>query len=124
MSGPTGEPIGDGTRPAPDREQMLGLLAYFPLLCFLPYIMEDSTDALRRHARQGVVLFVAELILYILFTAPEFISTVLQLGLIVCVVLAVIGAVNAWQGKYWAIPYVSDVAEREWSKASSGEKPL
>lgn len=123
MSEPTPGPIGDGTRPAPDREQVLGLLAYFPFLCFIPLLMEEASDALHRHARQGLVLTIAEVILYILYTAPEFISTVLELGLVVCVVLAVIGAVNAWQGKYWPIPYISDLAERKWSKSSPEDEP-
>lgn len=111
--GPEGEPAGPSMRPtAPDRDTLMAILAYVPVLCLLPLLQEDADEDLRRHARQGVVLMLVELALLLLLI-PEVTRTLLGLGLAVCVIFAVVGAWNAWQGRFWRIPYIAEIAERQ-----------
>ena len=45
--------------------RMAAILSYIPLLCFIPLLnMKDNKDA-RFHARQGVLLFLIELLAFI-----------------------------------------------------------
>jgi uncharacterized membrane protein len=95
----------------PDRDTILSILAYFPIVCLLPLLQEERDPEMQRHARQGLVLFLVELLL-VLLLIPGVSAFLLQLAMILCVVFAFFGAWNAWQGKFWRIPIIADLAER------------
>ena len=95
----------------PERETVLAILAYVPVLCLLPLLQEDRDPEMHRHARQGLVLFLMELLL-VLLLIPGVSAFLLQLALVVCVVFAFFGAWNAWQGKFWRMPIIADLAEQ------------
>ena len=86
------------------------ILSYVPILCLIPLIQDEGDIALRQHARQGVVLMLLEIIICILLI-PGVTTVLLVVGLCICLLFAVIGAVSAAQGKYWRIPIISDIAE-------------
>lgn len=105
------EPTSAGTESA-DRQNVLAILAYVPILCLLPLMQEEREPDLQRHAAQGLVLFLLELILVILLI-PGVSRFLLGLALVICGLFALIAAWNAWQGRYWRIPFISDLAERK-----------
>lgn len=94
-----------------DRDTMMAVLSYVPIACLLPLLQDDPTPELRRHARQGLVLMLMEIIILVLLI-PGVSAFLLWLGLTLCILFAAFGAWNAWQGKFWRIPIISDLAER------------
>jgi uncharacterized membrane protein len=94
-----------------DRDTMMAVLSYVPIVCLLPLLQDDPKSELRRHARQGLVLMLFELIILVLLI-PGVSAFLLWLGFALCMLFAAFGAWNAWQGKFWRIPIISDLAER------------
>lgn len=99
-----------GTQTEPDRDTLWSILAYVPILCLIPLLQDNGSIDLKRHARQGIVLMLLEIVICILLI-PGVTDLLLWVGLFICLLFAVIGAVNAAQGNYWRIPIISDIAE-------------
>ena len=105
--------------PAPvvssNRPVML-VLSYLGILALIPLITEKNDREVQWHARHGLVLLVAYLILTVgLFIASLVIGIVgmlqlpLWLGYIVVIILCIMNAVS---GKRFLIPGLSDFAQK------------
>ena len=105
----TDEPKNQTVSPVND-DKLWSILSYIPILCLIPLLQEETDSELRLHARQGVVLMLLEILICILLI-PGVTNLLFSVGLVICIVLAFIGAFNAFQGKYWRIPVISDIAE-------------
>lgn len=96
--------------------RMGAIMAYIPILCFVPLLnMKENKEAMT-HARQGVILFVIEVIA--LFFLIDGVSDFVFKGiLIIAVALAVVGIYFALQGKNYRLPVIGDLAEKaKWSQ--------
>ncbi len=102
-------PHASGSQDA-DLEKLWLIFSYIPILCLIPLIQDVKNVDLQRHARQGVVLMLLEITICILLI-PEVTQIILGVGLGICMLFAVIGALNAYQGRYWRIPIIGDIAE-------------
>lgn len=98
------------------RENMYwGVLAYFGPLCLLVLLLRKKSPFARFHARQGLVLFVAEVIYGVLFSVLEGLTrpilplyigmrciwAIATLFLLTCVVL---GVMRASKGEQMPLP--------------------
>ncbi len=96
---------------ASDEGRMAAIMAYIPLLCFVPLLsMKDNKEA-RFHARQGVLLFLIELVA-VLFLVDAISDLVFKGILIGAVALSVAGIVFAVQGKNYRLPIIGDLADK------------
>ena len=87
------------------------ILGYIPFMCFVPLIkMRDNPFALK-HGRQGLILFIIE-ILAVLFLLPKISDFFWSAVIILCAIFALLGILNAVQGKSFKIPYIGDLAEK------------
>lgn len=93
--------------------RLAAIIAYIPIACFIPLVMDTMkhNEEARFHARQGVVLFVIELLALFFLIEPvaHFVFTAV---LIVAVVLAIVGIVMAFQGKSYKLPIIGDLADK------------
>lgn len=101
--------------------KLMAVLSYFGILVLIPLFAAKNSPFARFHANQGVILFIIEFIygilqfilwLIILFTVGfdswvytiyNLITTVISLGLFV---FAILGIVNAAQGKAKTLPLI------------------
>ena len=91
--------------------RMAAIMSYIPLLCFIPLLnMKDNKEA-RFHARQGVMLFLLELIA-VIFLIDGISEFVFKAILIIAVALSVFGIYFALQGKNYKLPIIGDLAEK------------
>jgi uncharacterized membrane protein len=87
------------------------ILGYIPFLCFVPLIKMRENPFALRHGKQGLLLFLAELIA--VFFLIDFLSDIFWgLVLIVAACVAVVGILYSIQGKEFTIPYVGGLAEK------------
>jgi fumarate reductase subunit D len=87
------------------------ILGYIPFMCFVPLIkMKDNPFAVK-HGKQGLLLFITE-ILAVLFLLPKISDFFWSAVIILCVILALGGILNAIQGKAFKIPYIGDWADK------------
>ena len=98
-----------------NRSVML-VLAYLGILALVPLLTEKNDREIQWHAKHGLVLLVAYLVLTVgLFVASMVVGVIgmlqipLWLGYLVVIIL---GITNALNGKRFLIPGVSDFADK------------
>jgi len=98
-----------------NRSVML-VLAYLGILALVPLLTEKNDREVQWHAKHGLVLLVAYLVLTVgLFVASMVVGVIgmlqipLWLGYLVVIIL---GITNALNGKRFLIPGVSDFADK------------
>jgi uncharacterized membrane protein len=96
-----------------EEERIAAILSYIPFLCFIPLVnihWKENKEA-RFHARQGIMLFLIELIA-VLMLVDDLARFVFRAILVGAAALAVAGVYFALQGKKYRLPFVSDLADK------------
>ncbi|MEE8575826.1 MAG: hypothetical protein V3T31_01100 [candidate division Zixibacteria bacterium] len=94
-----------------DDSRLAAIMAYIPFLCFVPLLsMRENTEA-RFHARQGLLLFIVELVA-VIFLIPGVASLVFKVVLIAAAGLSIAGIYFALQGKNMRLPIIGDWVEK------------
>ena len=96
-----------------EQNKVMGILAYISWLVLIPIFAAKESKFARFHANQGIVLAIAELIAAVVLSILSDIpligwifSIVSSLLGLVCFVMAVIGILNAANGKAKELPIV------------------
>ena len=87
-----------------EQNKAMGLLAY--ILFFIPLLAAKESPFARYHANQGLVLFLCGLISSVLWIIPILGWIIAPILSIVITVLAVIGIINALNGKAKELPII------------------
>lgn len=108
---------------SPNRTLMI-VLSYIWILFIIPFVAEKDDPEVQWHARHGLVLFLAEMILYVVVfvmgmvldsiwtgfgCALNMASSFIWLGFLVLRILAIVKGVN---GQRFIIPGISDYVNR------------
>ncbi len=112
---------GSSVPPQIDAEEIeegksMAVLAYIPVLCFVPFIQgRESNRFAYEHGKQGVLLFLFEVVALLgaLFW---------KAALFLAAVASVVGIVFVLQGKLWKVPFIGELSERLDSPPKSEEK--
>jgi uncharacterized membrane protein len=105
------ESPGGGSSFRTDEGRLAAVMSYIPFLCFIPLLNMKHNEEARFHARQGVMLFLIELIafLFLFDRVADFVFTAI---LIVAVAFSIAGIYFALQGKNYRLPIVGDLADK------------
>jgi uncharacterized membrane protein len=98
-----------------DEGKIWCILAYLGVLCFIPLLTQKQNSFVMFHAKQGLVLFITEVlivILSIILSFIPFIGFLFWLMHIGCFVLAIMGIIQAVQGREWKMPILGDFAQK------------
>lgn len=96
---------------ATDEGRLAAVMAYIPFLCFVPLLNMRHNQEAVFHARQGVMLFLIELVAF-LFLFDRISAFVFTAILIVAVALSIAGIFFALQGRSYRLPIVGDLADK------------
>lgn len=125
MAEQTPPPI-PGSVPSGNRTIMI-VLAYLGILALIPLLVEKEDREVQWHAKHGLVLFVAEIALFIVLSILQAMVTslpvigclagligmliwfVLVIGILVVHVMCIVKGVN---GQRFVLPYISEYANR------------
>jgi len=87
-------------------DKLMGVLAYLGILVLIPLLTKKDSAFVQFHAKQGLVLFIAEVILWwIPFVGWFFLGPIVS-------ILAIVGLVMAAMGRQWKIPVIWSIAEK------------
>jgi uncharacterized membrane protein len=105
------EATGAGESFASEEGRLAAVMAYIPFLCFIPLMNMKQNKEARFHARQGVMLFLIELLaaLFLIDQISDFVFTAILLA---AAAFSVAGIVFALQGKNYRLPIISDLADK------------
>jgi uncharacterized membrane protein len=104
-----------------EKNKIFGIIAYIGILCLVPLFAVKESPFAKYHANQGLTLFLAEIVLWIglgviealiYFIIPSGFGVIgLLFGIIKLspFVLAIIGIINASQGKCVPLPLIGGV---------------
>lgn len=101
---------------SPDKGQnkmVMGILSYLGFLVLIPFFVSKDDPSVKFHIKQGLVLFIIEVIIWVLGIMfwSYFMSSLLQLLDLAVIVLSVIGIVNVIQGKEKMLPLVGQFSK-------------
>lgn len=99
--------------PLSEEGRLAAIMSYIPFLCFIPLVninWKENEEA-RFHARQGIVLFLIELVAVVLLV-DDLARFVFKSVLVLAAALAIAGIYFALQGKRFRLPIISDIADK------------
>lgn len=92
---------------------VMALLAYIWILWLIPLLAAKESKFARYHTNQGLVLFILEMIVGVVLGSLSWIPTIgiiftilLSICELLCLILAVIGIINAVQGQAKELPLI------------------
>jgi len=91
--------------------RLASVMCYVPLLCFVPLLNMRDNKEIRFHARQGVILFMIE-ILAVLFLVDWVSRFVFKGVLILAAILSATAIYSTLQGKKFRLPIIGDIADK------------
>ncbi|MCX6827979.1 MAG: hypothetical protein NT002_01660 [candidate division Zixibacteria bacterium] len=105
-----GSPVKDA-EVAKDQGMIASILAYIPFLCLIPLLQMRESEQARFHSKQGLLLFLLELLAGILLI-PGLSGAVWRTVLILALGASAAGIIFGIQGKEYRLPFISDIAEK------------
>ncbi len=103
-----------------DKNKIFGILAYLGILCLIPIIAAKDSPFGKYHANQGLVLFLLEIVIWIVLFVINivlamlpgglgFLSAIFGLLYLAPLVLLVMGIINAAAGKCVPLPIIGGI---------------
>ncbi len=96
-----------------DLDRLLAALSYVWIFFVIPYTLGHHKPFVFRHARQGMALFIFELILMVVFMVPILGWLIAAPGWIFVCICAVLGIGYALAGDDWDIPLLHQFLHRK-----------
>lgn len=87
-----------------DENKVMACLSYVGILFLIPMLAKKESRFCQEHAKQGIVMFIAALLIAIPFIGWIW-------GLVV-ITIDVISIINTLQGKFWKIPGAYDLSKK------------
>ena len=91
-----------------EENKTVAALSYIWVLCLVPLLTKKKSKFAQFHAKQGLILFIAEIVGIFIFWIPV-IGWALGIALLVVSIMGVLKTLN---GEWWKIPYVYDLSKK------------
>lgn len=86
-------------------------MSYLGILSLVPLLMSRDDQYVRFHARQGVILWIWEVLAIYTLVIPGLGRAFFGLSGMLCFILSVIGLVSVLTGRAWKLPIIGKWAE-------------
>ena len=106
----TSENVSASDSPKGKKINPLAILGYLGILLFIPWLMAKNDDFVMFHVKQGLVLFIGEVLTVVIFFIPFIGSVIAGILDIIWLIYSVIGIINALEGKKKELPYIGQYA--------------
>ncbi len=89
--------------------KIFAFLSYLSILCIIPLVFKKDNDFVLSHSKQGLVLFIAQVAVFIISVIFDWLFRPLTF---IIGILSLWGMIEVLQGKYVRLPVISDIADR------------
>ena len=89
--------------------KVFAILAYLPFLCIIPLLLRKDNDFVLSHGKQGLVIFVTEIGIFILSIV---FAWIFRIGMFILLTLSFIGIIAVLKGRYIDLPVISKIAKK------------
>lgn len=87
-----------------DENKLIAALSYLGLLCLIPLLAKKDSKFAQEHGKQGLVLLIAWMVIWVVGIIPILGWIVGFIGSIVLLIVNLIALVKALMGEFWEIP--------------------
>jgi uncharacterized membrane protein len=94
-----------------DEGTIASILSYIPFLCLIPLLQMRNNEKARFHSRQGLILFLFEILAGILLI-PGLSGFIWKAVLILALGASAAGIIFGIQGKDYKLPIIGDIADK------------
>lgn len=95
-----------------NENKAIAVLSYIGILCLVPLIAKKDSRFAQFHAKQGLVLFIIEVIVYLISVIPIIGWIIGIICTLAFIIISVIGIIKVLNGEYWQMPLVADLAKK------------
>lgn len=95
-----------------EENKIIAAIGYIGVLCLIPLLAKRESKFAQFHGKQGLVLFIAWIVIWVIGIIPFLGWLIAFLGSLVLLVLSIMGIVQALSGKYWKLPFLAKYAEK------------
>ncbi|PIR06164.1 MAG: hypothetical protein COV55_04785 [Candidatus Komeilibacteria bacterium CG11_big_fil_rev_8_21_14_0_20_36_20] len=88
-----------------ESNKVLAAVGYIWILCLVPLFLKQKSKFAQFHAKQGLLLFIIELVGWI-------IPVIGWILFVVAIIYAILGVKAALEGKYWEMPVLGKYAAK------------
>lgn len=93
-------------------EKFVSAIGYLGVFCIVPLLFERKSVFAQHHGKQGLVLLIAWMVLWIGNVIPILGQVAWALGSVVFIILIILGMINAFAGRFWEMPVLGVYAKR------------
>jgi len=93
-----------------DDNKVIAILSYIGVLCLIPLLMKKDDKFVFFHAKQGLVLFIVEIITYFVLMIPILGWIIAPIASLIWLALSIIGIVNVLGGEMKRLPILGKYA--------------
>jgi len=93
-------------------QKFLAIISYLGILSLLTMALKEKSKPVHFHVKQGVALFVAEIICTLILVIPLIGWLIGFIGWILCVSFSVLGLIKAAKNEEWVIPILGKLATK------------
>lgn len=91
-----------------EKNKYTALFSYIYILFLIPLLAKRDSKFCQFHAKQGLVLFVIDIVASLFSWIP----VIGQFLMIALAIVSIIGIVKVLKGEYWKIPFIYDWAAK------------
>lgn len=95
-----------------NEQTVMAALSYLGLLILIPFFVKKEDPFVRYHLKQGVVLLVPELIVYVASGLMYFLWPIWNIIWLVFLGFTIVGIINALTKKEKALPFIGQYASK------------
>ena len=93
-------------------DNLMAALSYISFVSVVMLFVKKDSDYVQFHAKQGVVLFVGEVVIWVLNMFTWFLFFIWGLLGLVLFIASIIGFIKAYSGERYRMPVVADIADK------------
>lgn len=91
----------------------MAIISYIGPLCLIPFLAKDKDEFVKFHAKQGLVLFILEVVTWIIFRIlPFWYWYLLNIVSLVWIAFSIIGIINVVSNHKKELPIIGNLAEK------------
>ncbi|MBF0483268.1 MAG: hypothetical protein HQL25_01040 [Candidatus Omnitrophica bacterium] len=90
--------------------KVMAVLSYLTILCIIPLLFQKDNGFVLYHGKQGLVIFVAEVAIFILHILLG--VWILKIGMFLMLLFSFVGIIAVLQGRHIHLPVISEIADK------------
>ncbi len=95
-----------------EENKLIAAIGYLGILCLIPLLLKKDSAFAQFHGKQGLVILISWLILWVGNVVPLLGQLVWLVGSLALLILIIMGMIHALNGEMWELPVLGKYAKQ------------